>query len=972
MEWWPAIPLPRRFQVARRSRLVGRDHELAELEGIWSRVEEGDGQVVLLGGEPGAGKTRLAVEVAGALHEHGVPVLIAAAGKDAALPYQPVVELLDQLFEHAPCCAAQDEEVCPLLAGSPYDLRRICAPAARHRMPPVTGTSGDARRDLFDALAMLLRRLADERPLAVVVDDLQWATQPTIALLKHVAAATTDARLLLLATFRTTAPDRSPELSEHLADLHRLDGVHRLDLSGLDTAAIADFVSEHAGISTLAARQPASILRDRTGGNPFYLREMWTEVQRLGGVQALRDGRSVPASIADTIAARLSGLGPDVLETIQLAAVLGDSFDIATLVGASGIDRDRSMEAVDSAVSAGLLEALDEASVRYGFVHPLTRQVILDRLPAARVQRLHARAAQALDRGSQTTPDLYPRLAHHYLRAHPLGYREQAYRYACLAARQAAHSLAYEDAAGWFEHAAALPETTADEVAASLFGAARNYLRASEFGRARDIYDRLTVMPDPLVRLQAAMGFEDTNWRPGPIDARAAQLLSTAIAECGLPEDDVRHVRATASLARALAFAGQHDRAQSLGDHAMTLARHTHDRSTLVHALRTSLWHGLLPADVDRQLDRVRELSVLARETVDHECLAEAAHFGALASYVAGRPAELEGYIRQERAAAASGRQPFMDYTATCMMQSRAFRHGEFAEAERLADAALQIGEFDAESTDGPHSVQLFMIRRETGRLEAVRPLVTGQEQFAGRWLPGLLALYTELGLSDGMRRTLRALLARDVESYVADARFPIELAFLADAAADLADLDAIDTLAPLVAAYAGGNIATGQFVAVFGSADRLLARFAEARGDHAAADRLFDAALAMDERMGSAVHVAETLARHAVAVHCRGDDPALALRLAERARSVAEPIQQRRVLSWLEVVSSPTAPDGLTSRELDVLRLLAAGLSNREIGGRLFISANTAANHVRSILIKTGATNRTQAARYATDHHLA
>ena len=981
MEWWPAIPLPRRFQVARRSRLVGRNHELEELEGIWSRVQEGDGQVVLLGGEPGAGKTRLAVEVAGALHDHGVPVLIAAAGKDAGVPYQPVVELLDHLFEHAPCCLAPPAgrpagpggpEVCPLLAGSPYDLGRISVQAARHHGPAVTVTSGDARRDLFDALAMLLRRLADEQPLAVILDDLQWATQPTIALLKHVAGSTVDSRLLLMMTFRTTAPDRSPELSEHLADLHRLDGVHRLDLGGLDTAAIADFVSEHAGISAAAARQPASILRDRTGGNPFYLREMWTDVQRHGGVEALRDGRSVPASIADTIASRLAEVARDVLETVQLAAVLGDSFDIATLVTASEIGRTASVEAVDSAVSVGLLEPVDDPPARYGFVHSLTRQVMLDRLPAARLQQMHARAARALDRGPETTPDLYPRLAHHYLVAHPLGYREQAYRYACLAARQAAHSLAFEDAAGWFERAAALPETGVDEVADSLFGAAQNYLRASEFARARDIYDRLTQMPDPLIRLQGAMGFEDTNWRPGPIDARAAELLSDAIADCGLSEGDVRHVRATASLARALAFAGQRDRAESLSDHAMALARRTGDRATIMHTLRTGLWHDLLPSGVDRQLQRVQELTALAHEVVDHESLAEAAHFGALASYLAGRAAELEGYIRQERAAAASGRQPFMDYTATCMLQSSAFRRGEFDEAERLADAALQIGEFDTESTDGPHSVQLFMIRRETGRLDAVRPLVTGDEQFAGRWLPGLLALYTELGLTDGMRRTFRTLLARDVESYVADARFPIELAFMADAAADLGDIDAINTLLPALTAYAGGNIATGQFVAVFGSADRYLARFAEAAGDRVAADRLFESALAMDRRMGSVVHIAETLARHAIALHRRGDDMPRAARLAQEARSIAEPIGQLRVLRWLEEMSVGALPDGLTSRELDVLRLLAAGLSNRDIGAQLFISANTAANHVRSILVKTGTTNRTQAARYATDHHLA
>jgi len=972
MEWWPSIPLPRRFRVARRSRLVGRDHELEELDRIWSRVEEGDGQVVLLGGEPGAGKTRLAVEVAAVLHEHSVPVLIAAAGKDVGMPYQPVVEVLDQLFEHSPCCRdmpapGQDEHLCPLLDGIPYDLGRLSVQASRHRRAPADAAR-DTRRDLFDALAMLVRRLAGQQPLALVIDDLQWATPPTIALLKHVASTSIDSRLLLMATFRTTAPDRSPELSAHLADLHRLEGVHRLDLGGLDTEAIAQFVSEHAGVSPAGARRPASILRDRTGGNPFFLREMWTDLQRRGGLDALRDGRSIPASIGDTIVSRLSGMNPDVHETVELAAVLGDTFDVPTLVAASAIDSTRSMEAIDAAVSEGLLEALDDGSSRYGFVHSLTRQVMLDRLPAARQQLLHARAAEALDRGSETVPDLYPTLAHHYLHAQLLGYREEAYRYATLAARQAAHSLAYEDAARWFERAAALPGTDADQVAESLLDAARNHVRASEFARARDIYDRLTDMADPLIRLQAAMGFEDTNWRPGSIDTRAAELLSAAIADSGLREDDVRHVCALGSLARALAFAGQHDRAEALGDRAMTLARHVGDRATLMHTLSTGLWYGLMPGDADRQLRRVEELCALAVEAGDHEPRAEAAHFGALASYLAGRPADLERHMRQAQSAAVSGRQPFMDYTSTCMLQNRAYRRGEFGEAERLADAALRIGEFDSESTDGPHSVQLFMIRRETGGLDAVRHLVTGRETFAGRWLPGLLALYTEYGLTEGMRRTLHALLDRDLESGDADARFPIELAFMADAAADLRDAEAMRTLTPFLTRYAGGNLATGQLVAAFGCADRYLARFAEAAGDRATADRLFGSALEMDRRMGSVVHVTETLTRHAVALHARGE-VAAAARMAHEVRTLAEPIGQVRVLRLLEGLDAHR--DGLTDRELDVLRLLAEGLSNREIGARLFISPNTAANHVRSILTKTGASNRTQAARYATDHDL-
>src|SRR5690349_23449824 len=149
---WRPVPHPRRFAAARQSRLVGRRYELQSLEQAWSRVESGDGQVVLVGGEPGAGKTRLAAEVAGALRDHGVTVLVGAATKDGGVPYEPFVEILDHLFVHG-----EPGSMATLLADAPFDLGRLSAQAARHR-PHGDDTASDFRRDLFDALALLFRR----------------------------------------------------------------------------------------------------------------------------------------------------------------------------------------------------------------------------------------------------------------------------------------------------------------------------------------------------------------------------------------------------------------------------------------------------------------------------------------------------------------------------------------------------------------------------------------------------------------------------------------------------------------------------------------------------------------------------------------------------------------------------------------------------------------------------------------------
>lgn len=219
------------------------------------------------------------------------------------------------------------------------------------------------------------------------------------------------------------------------------------------------------------------------------------------------------------------------------------------------------------------------------------------------------------------------------------------------------------------------------------------------------------------------------------------------------------------------------------------------------------------------------------------------------------------------------------------------------------------------------------------------------------------------------MVRALGHLLGRNLDERTGYAQWPMELVFMVDAALEVGDTEAVHALRPFLARYENKNIMSGQFVAIFGSADRYLARMAALAGDAAAAERHFAVALAMDRRMGSVVHVAETLARHAsFAAACgRAEE---ARRLADEARAIAAPIGQTRVLGLLGTAAA-SGPDGLTDREVEVLRLLAAGLSNRAIGERLYISTNTAANHVRSILLKTGAANRTQAAMYAADHEL-
>jgi DNA-binding CsgD family transcriptional regulator len=966
MTTWAPPPLPARLVAARQTPLVGRRLELETMEALWSEVSAGRRQVVFLGGEPGAGKTRLIAEIAGALHDNDVTVLAGASGLDTGVSYQPFAEMLDHLF-----AAAAEGSLAGLVADNGSELQRLSARVYRHcpgRLVPATG--GGVRRDLFEAVAGVFRTLAEWRPLALMIDDLHWAQLPTVAMLEHLVQACSESPLLVVAAFRTTVPDRSDEVAARLAELHRLEGVRRLDLSGLDTEAIAEFLSLRAGLPLSEARAPAALLRDRTGGNPFFLRELWADLERRGGVAALRTAHRVPSSLSDTLTARLSGLSAEVRAVIELAAVLGSTFDLATLVAASQTDQAATLAALDVATAHGLVEADRAAADRYSFVHALVRQAVLDGMPPSRRMLVHARAAEALDRPSPHA-SVVPRLAHHYLASHVLGFHDRALRYSRDAGRLAERSLAFEDAAVWFERAAQLPECDSAERAELLLAAAGDYVRASHFPHAREIYARLYAIAERPVRLAAAIGFEDASWRPGLAGTRAADLLSSALADCGLDQQDPRYVRGLGSLARALALAGETGRARQVSARATELAARLGDESVLAHAQTTSMWHGTTPDVAAEQLERTTAVRGQARERLDYETLGAAANFLATVGYLAGQPDSVRDAVEDARRSVGATGQRYYRHVYCYLAQTQAFLQGDFDGARQWAEAALKQNDtLGDEMTEGPYGVQMYMLSRETGTLDRFRPYIDGRETFAGRWVPGLLGLYTELGVETGVQRALRHLMRRDLAARSNEAQWPMELAFLTEGALAARDTGVLGTLRPLLGEYAGMNLVCGTMIAVFGSADRYLGRVAACLGEEAEADRCFAAALEMDRRMRSVVHAGETLAHHALFAAATGRF-ALARQLAGEARQLAEPIGHLRVLRLLETVSRPSGPDGLTSREVEVLRLLAGGLSNQEIGERLHISTNTAANHVRSILMKTGATNRTQAAMYAASHEI-
>lgn len=960
MPAWVPPALPLWWATSSGPAFVGRHSEFDALEEIWAAAEHGTRQVVFVGGEPGAGKSRLVSEAASALSRAGAAVLIGHCLSDSPVAYQPFRDPVRALIPAAESVIAPE---------SRSDVR--------DRLTALVGLDGRAdratepavqARDLYDAVVSTLRGVAAVQPVALVLEDLHWATRSTLEMLSYLVNHLTDARLLVVSTHRPTAPDRSEAVVATITDLYRNPGVHRLDLEGLSTADVTEFLRLEAHLSSDRAKPLASQLRDETGGNPFLLQEICRDLgSSIGWPPAGGGALRVPGTIRDAYAARLGQLDASSREIVELVAVLGERVPVPLLLGAAPFDEETTLTCLERAVEGGLLGFVPGGQ-DYRFAHALARQAVLDVIPPLRRSRHHTRAGEALE--ARPSPGLTgtQQLAHHF--SHALGEAAsvKARHYLVRAGVLTERALAHEEAAEYFRRAAEMADDPVERHEA-LLRAVPCLVSAGRFTTAMELSRQVaTETADPTSRLAAATAHERAGRRFG--EASSAELLSDALREYRADHDDPAYVRARASLGRAIGFVGLTDAAVELSDSTLARARELGDDGLLIHALDAGLWHGLSPGRALITLARAQELAALARARRDYDSLGSSGFFRATLGYMLGDRQEIGLAAADMRWAAERSGLPYYEFWVATISYGMRFIRGDFAGAEREAERVRRISsDWEGDDTEGLFGVQMFMVRRETGRLEDVRPFITGAEDPAAHWAPGLLALYTALEMAEPAAVLLSAQLAEITDDLRNSAMWPAVLGFLVEAALFVQDENALRQLRPLLQEYHGLNLASGQFVAMLGSADRYLACVDSAlgEGDPLA---LFDAAQALDTRSDSRVHLATSLAARArhLAASGRPADRSEARAAAERARALAEPVAHRRVVAMVDdviatldrpapsranprpmpAVATVPRDSGLTARELEVLALLVAGASNQGISEQLVISPHTAANHVR------------------------
>jgi DNA-binding winged helix-turn-helix (wHTH) protein len=854
----PSPPPPR--AAPGRTLLTGRNAASSVLAHALRDAYAGRGGMVLLAGEPGIGKTRMLDEIAAAARDLGARVLSVRCypGDEGAPVLWPWAQLLRLGAAFDPeGIAALARERADALPGLLPDVTPAAAPPAEP-VDPIR-----ARFQLFEAIAGWLRRAAAEGPIVLLLDDLHRADEPSLVLLKLLAGAIRDARLLLVGAHRPVTGERGP-LAELLGSLAREGGCRTLALEGLREAEVG--VLLEAGLGAAPAPELVRAVHAQTGGNPFFITQILHVALARGDVP---DGAALPAlvlrsSAGEAIRAHLEILSADCRAMLAVAAVCGVEFDLATLAAAAEQPAATLLPLLGEASAGRILVADERRPSRHRFVHTLVREVLHASLPLARRVALHGRIGAALAAHEQGgAAESLPEIAYHLLQAAPAGHAALAATYAVRAAEEAAARGAHEDATRLYEMAlSAIDLGPADplrrvEIMLAL-GNAR--FRAGDLPRSRQIFEQSARIARTLGAgeklADAALGFALEDERSTADKRRIAFLQEGLSAITG--GSDARRALLTGRLAVAQYFASARGAREKLAREAVESARRSGDPAALAFALRCLHLVLLAPDTTEERGEVGSELVALAAQLDDREGELRALACRIVDRLELGRIAAVDADIAAYGHLAATLGQPASQWSALLYRAGRALMSGPVGRARALLDEAVATGgggQFPASPESGGLLVLLFELHRAEGRLPALADQIAASvarapERGLRRGLHALVALAQ--GDRGAAGRELAALVGPDLSAIRVDLDWLGTLACLAEVAAALGDGERAALLAAAMTPYADRLVLAGYGVACLGPVAHYLGLSARAMGREAEARRHFGEAAARSRALGA------------------------------------------------------------------------------------------------------------------------
>jgi hypothetical protein len=825
--------------VATRGAPTGRGDVLAELHRVIDAAAAGRGELLMLAGEAGIGKTTMLAEAARYAESRGVRVAWGWGWPGEGAPgYWPWVQAMRALGLDSPLATADGR-------------------------PAADDAPASARFQLFDEVTSLLLAESRIQPLLVLLDDLQWADRPSQLLLDFLARRLPAGAAAVVGAYRDVAPAPGPALTALAAR------TTVLPLAGLPAAAIAELIAGIVGAERAA--EVAADVHRRTGGNPFFAQQVsWL---LAGG------GDGVPPGVREALAQRFAGLPAGCAAALGAAAVLGPRFPADLVARLTGSAPAQAAQALAEAIRARVLAADGgDGTDGYRFAHDLFREYAYDQLTAAQRARLHQRAGTELEAERARGGDVsLAELAWHFVQADPGS--GVARRYCVAAALAATNALAYEEAAAhWVAALAASHDAAARTEALIELGEARR--RAGDGQAAGEAYLRAADLAgresDGAGLARAALGLHALGsrmwWPPGQIVSLAAEALDAlsptddeqkldnlslaAVTDSAARSAGLLRLRVMASLARVLSWHRiDVPRGRELAAQAVAAARESGDQPTLAACLLAQHNALFAPGTADQRHALAAELAELARAADDPETHLEARLLAATDLLEQADPAfrgELDEFFRL---ADASG-QPRFRYAALVRRTMLALLDGRLAEAGRLLEQAAMLGaecgEPGVQDVRWDQGWDLLAAQGRLGELAGSLPqMFPDPESVQARGSRALVLLAA--GATDEAAEVIAPVLARggpddsaqDNQSLLG-AAFGTQLAEAFDAAPAAAALYAV--LLP----FAGQAVVSGVAVTFQGAVCHHLGVLAAVRGETGAAARHLADAIAVHDRLGA------------------------------------------------------------------------------------------------------------------------
>ncbi len=786
-----------------------------------SVADSGDGAILVLEGEAGIGKTRLAEAAASMAEAADWRTTWARCADDAGAP---------------PMWAWY--QVVSALGGS---------------LELAEGTDPDQRRfSMFQQLRRELSSASAESPLLLVLDDVQAADATSLQLLGLLARDLAGLRVLLIVTVRTVGEQLQEALVECLAAMSREPRVQRLTLAGLGEADVRELVA--AQLAGDSADALAAQVYARTEGNPFFVVEL---LELLRSEQRLEASTlPLPPSVRDVLERRLARLPSETVSLLQLGALAGRDVEMALLEAASGLSAEVVLARLEPAVlSRALVE--DPVGWQWRFSHALVQETLLaglGRLPAARLHAQLAGAIEAADSGRMAEVE---RLAHHYFHAVPIAGTEPARRYATAAAAAARQRLAHEEAAAYTRRALSLLGTGDDAERQDLLVAlGDDLLRSGRLLEAQAVVAEAIAVArslgdhDRLAKAASVWGGVTLwNWRPyGYVDQEMVALLEGLVTRAG-EDDPALRARLLGAFGVELAYGGRRFEGVGYAEQAVALSRTIGDADLLGRTLNNySLAAWGSPVLVPERMAAVDEALALA----DRGLPARTQFFahlqrGPMRLHLGDRDgfeADLDEAIRLARRLTGPEVLPHILVQQT----GRAVLMGAFDEAEELAVQAYQL--LEETSLWGARvcwALHQFTFRRHDGNVDSALSLLV-DSNFGSPLLQSMAVLLAAEGgdLAEA-KRLRRRWPSATPEDWTTDLMGVIE-AWLA-----LAMQGDVERWYRELLPYTGRLVVVGTATTYWGSYDEVLARLAEANGDTAAAVKHLLLAIELCERVGAA-----------------------------------------------------------------------------------------------------------------------